>query len=164
LSSNEDFQTARQGNCSRYDDLVVLVDFVQGVKGVQVLPIPVRARLDFITNEPFRARDSLLYGVELGSVRYEILPFFVKGEKQVLAPSTASRAARCGQVVESGSEVMDDIADDERETVWNWLRGADNQPIVPTIVIRNDFVEVCGAKGGDCGLQLVNVLIGPLNL
>ena len=65
-----DNQLSGKDSRRSYDELVMFVSPVKQMKGIQVVPVPVLARLDFVDDQPLRAGEGLLYRAESGYVRY----------------------------------------------------------------------------------------------
>ena len=148
-------------NCRQYNDIVVFVDLVEGVKPIQVT-VPSLVRLYFFKDQPFSASKGSLYRIESGSLIYKTFPFFGK-RKQKIRTSYSSVPQNGGDyIVESGFEVMDCISDDERKLVWDWFEKARAQGA--RLAIHDKFVEFFRGEAADSGLQILNVAIGPLNL
>jgi len=96
---------------------------------------------------------------------YKTFPFLCGREHDIRLRQCAPNYLSEG-VIERAFQVMDDISDDERQTVWNWLSGCQDRDAVYPIVVRVNVnsVETWGAKIGNGGLKLIDVAVGPLNL
>ena len=108
-------------------------------------------------------RDSKLFR-NLMKSGYRALPS-VSHRKLYLSGGTADRASSTGEgVIQRGPQIVCSVADNERDSAINALRAHINQ-VVAGLRINIDDNRVSVAWNGlDSGVQLTNVMIGPLNL
>jgi hypothetical protein len=161
-SINQEHKASENCAMRRYDQLVVLVDPIKQVQAIET-HLPVLVRLDFINNHFPRAGNGELYRVYSGG-GYKVFPFLVEREHKIRLPQSAL-SRLCEGVIESTFQVVDGVPNNERQAVWDWLSGRHDRD-VDSVVLRVNVnsVEARGAKFGDCGLQLIDVAVGPLNL
>lgn len=165
LGSKHQLSEDRPGR--RHDQLVVLVDPVDSMKPIEVM-VAALVRLHFIEDKVFRAGESGLYRVDTPPGGYVFWPILGERKQTVGIRQCLHVDGFDGlgiDVVQRRFEVVEGIADDERQAVWDWVFGLKNdggRP--PKLTVKPYRVEVSNVDGGQFGIEFVNVAIGPLNL
>src|SRR5207244_1531652 len=134
------------------------VNLVKGPQGV----IPSLVRLYRIEDRVHNVRPRNLYlSIQRG---YHFLRSLQDGKTEPPCGDPAGLGHNLpGDVVKGGAQVMDGIANEQRDFIGQWL-GFKLQDVDALIVLDTKSVEVRFQKGVDTGLQITDVMFGPFDL
>jgi hypothetical protein len=140
---------------------VEIVKFAESPDG----EIPGLVRL-YIVNDNIRGvRRGLLYRSLIDGI-YKIVPSFVHGEcgPTVVYPGVTNYCSN--DMIQRGSEVVNGIADDERNLVRQPPDGSEPENVLSglRLYIDAETIEVGFQEGGQAGLKLMDVAYGPFDL
>lgn len=143
---------------------MVLVAFVENLDGIEVF-VPARMRFEFayLVEDIFRG-EMHLSGRD-GSFK-TISSSLREGEADGNRIFCLVAHHGVANVVERRAKVVDRIADDQGEMVWDGVLGLDiNQSLRGVFALRDsEFERVCREKFVDLPIQAIDVVFGPLDL
>jgi hypothetical protein len=156
---------AGQPGCGDDDDKdSVLIKNVQLVQSPEIV-IPSAVRAYVVQNQGGGVGAGALYWSLFDGID-KILPRFVEREVDGRVAFARTPDNLAGEQIEGGSEVMNGIADDERDFLGRRLRDLEAKKILSRLRVHIDPYMI-GARfeiGDEMPVNLVDVVIGPFDL
>lgn len=163
---------ANLGEGDGWQDESVFVGVIESADGAECLSIPVRVRFDFIPDEDTSIGEGLLYRL-VGGLGFKVFNIVPKRHREstrgICCPECLDRGG--GPVIEAGAQVVDDISDDQRKMLRDWLFGDEakvknirlTKECFRPFTAQDDIVQITGKDGGVLP-DGIKVALGPFNL
>jgi hypothetical protein len=147
------------------DQGAVLVDIVQAVEDPEIIALPA-----FVWFERSESVNCLLPHLLYFSANMLFVLRGFRGDEEagffpVVGSTASSQVELLGKMVEGGSEILDGVAQDDGNFLWDGLNVSHivDWPSGLSVSLGGDFVGIGGHEGYDSVIEITDVLVGPFN-